>query len=295
MKRRLLAPWCQLFFTGYRLDAVCRFLTGWACGLFLSVATAGPVDPPWQVAVHAGTASVRITGADGSIRQVPLRADLLPKVHYLPGGDAALLASRSGWVFRLDLKQACVVGQVRVSEVLTDTALSAPQTGLPVVLAVVKAVPPTLVFLNAQLQLLRQLPVTDQSGQHASDVLGIRVAQSRDSFVVALKSLPELWEISYNPTAPEIARGMVHDFQYREGSFMPGYLNPQRSTLASPSTDFQLSADGHEVLTLHTNPATRHLSDAVPVTVMHLDVRRKVAEWRLPAGSSLHQLVKVAE
>lgn len=94
--------------------------------------------------------------------------------------------------------------------------------------------------------------------------------------------MPELWEISYNPKAPEIALGLVHDFQYHEGSFVPGYLNPQRSTLPSPVTDFLLSESGNEVLTAHAESDLLHPGASARMQVTHLDVRRKVAEFVAP-------------
>ena len=42
-------------------------------------------------------------------------------------------------------------------------------------------------------------------------------ATPRESFVVALKDIPELWEISLRPQAPPIYDGLVHDYKMGEG------------------------------------------------------------------------------
>lgn len=90
-------------------------------------------------------------------------------------------------------------------------------------------------------------PLTNADASHAA----IQVDQhwhfpNRQSFVVVSGALGEVWEISYNPRAPEIATGKVHDFQYREGAFVPGYLHPQRGRIPQAViTASQAQADEH--------------------------------------------------
>jgi hypothetical protein len=76
--------------------------------------------------------------------------------------------------------------------------------------------------------------------------------------------------VSYDPTAEDIAVGMVHDFQYKEGAFIPGYLNPRRSYLPQPVADFAFIQDYSEFV------AT---VDATGKRVrVNLDVRRQIAD-----------------
>lgn len=227
---------------------------------------------------HAAQPSVCHLNTPGQIQPQPLALpeDVLPPLHRLPDGRTALVATRSGWVLRLDLAQARVSAQVRVGEAVTATALSAPRHGLPSLLAVANDVPRTLVVLDEWLTPLQTLALRDKTGHISSTVLGITTAPERQSFVLALKDVPELWEISTNPRAPEISVGWVHDFQYREGQFVPGYLNPQRTELSSLALDFALVQDGHAVLTRHAAPQ----SNTVHIT--HLDVRRHVPAMPVP-------------
>ncbi len=240
-----------------------------------------PCDARWQVAVAADAAGVKITGPTGVVRQFVVNAGLLPQWHWSSNRCAVLLASRDGWVFRLDVQRAEVSARVRVGLRLRATALSVPHAGQPTLLAIANEAPHTLPILDEYLQLQKLLAVTDRYGQRSSAVLGIAASAPRQSFVLALESVPELWEVSYNSRAPDIALGMVHDFQYREGQFVAGYLNPQRTSLALPAAEFRLSPDGHEVWSLHAE---------TPVVVTHLDVRRPVAQRALPSGLGLDSL-----
>ena len=76
----------------------------------------------------------------------------------------------------------------------------------------------------------------------------IRSYYARKSFVAALKDVPEVWEISYDPKAEPIATGYIHDYQYKEGSFVPGYLNPRRTQLDDVLDDFFFTQDYVEVM-----------------------------------------------
>ncbi|MBP9905832.1 MAG: hypothetical protein KBF66_09760 [Rhodoferax sp.] len=221
------------------------------------------------------------------------RAGLRPEVHRLPDGRHALMTTHDAWILRVDLEHAQVVAQVRAGESLSGAALSDTKSGLPTVLAVASYAPHSLVFVDEHLRLLKHLPITARTGQQTSAAKTLLTATARDSFVVSLADLPELWEISYRPTAPEIAQGMVHDFQYREGSFVPGYLNPRRIALESPAVDLCLSGDGHEVLSLHDGAGLTSPEGGRRVSVTHLDVGRKIAEMTLPAGWRLAQLVQI--
>jgi len=250
-----------------------------------------PCDKAWQVSIDSNAAGVTITDSVGAVRQLALHEGLLAQWHRSASGCAVVLASRDGWVFRLDLRQAVVSAKVRVGLRVRGTVLSEPRAGQPALLAVTNDLPHTLPILDEYLQLQKLISVTGRYGQNSSAVLGIVVSAPRQSFVLALQSVPELWELSYNPKAPEIALGMVHDFQYREGSFVPGYLNPQRISLTAPATQFRLSDDGHEVWSVHARASDRQ-SASIPVVVTHLDVRRQIAELTLPVGMMLDRLAR---
>ncbi|MBP9150534.1 MAG: hypothetical protein KBG00_17295 [Rhodoferax sp.] len=220
------------------------------------------------------------------------RPGLRPEVHRLPDGRHALMTTHDAWILRVDLEQAQVVAQVRVADSLGDAALSDIKSGLPAVLAVATARPHTLIFVDEHLRVLKQLPLTARAGRQTSAANELLTATARDSFVMSLADLPELWEISYRPTAPEIAQGMVHDFQYREGIFVPGYLNPRRISLESPAVELCMSSGGHEALVLAADSGLADLAGGRTVNVIHLDVGRHIAQLTLPVGWQLKQLAR---
>jgi hypothetical protein len=130
--------------------------------------------------------------------------------------------------------------------------------------------PGTLVLMDAQMKVLKVHTVKDKNGKIASRVAAVYDAPTRKSFVVALKDVPEVWEVSYDPTAEDIAVGMVHDFQYKEGAFIPGYLNPRRSYLPQPVAELVFTPDYSEFVATVGATGKR--------VRVNLDVRRQIAD-----------------
>ena len=74
--------------------------------------------------------------------------------------------------------------------------------------------------------------------RHAAPaVAGVFDAAPRRSFIVLFESLPQLWEVSYDPQAEPIYQGLVHDYRLGEGIAEPGFLNPRRTLLDAPLRD----------------------------------------------------------
>ena len=107
-----------------------------------------------------------------------------------------------------------------------------------------------------------------------SRVSAVYDAAPRKSFVVALKDLPELWEVSYDAQAEDVPSGLVHDYRSREGAFVPGFLNARRTRLDDVLDDFFFTPDYRQVV-----GASR---DGKRGQVVHLDVRRAIASVELP-------------
>lgn len=156
------------------------------------------------------------------------------------------------------------------------TAQATSLGDLPRVTALATTDPEVLYLLDADGRLLRQQLLRDRTARQRSAVCALWVLPQRQSFVVVFSDMPELWEVSYNPVAPEISLGMVHDFQYREGQFAPGYLHPQRSSLPFVVGRVALGADGHSlVLEPRSNPGQPPAAEPV---LLHLDVRKPIQE-----------------
>jgi hypothetical protein len=134
--------------------------------------------------------------------------------------------------------------------------------------------PHTLVLLDADLNLLKVHPVRDKEGKESSRVSAVYDAAPRQSFVAALKDVPEVWEISYDPKAEDVPIGVIHDFLYKEGAFIKGYLNPKRTKLSTPLDDFFFTQDYSELM-----GATREGGGG---QVVNLDARKKIADLTIP-------------
>ncbi len=189
---------------------------------------------------------------------------------FTPDGRFVFFASRDGWISKFDLWNLTLVAEVRAGINTRNAAVSSD--GRYVMVA--NYLPHTLVLLDAGLNLVKVIPVRDKAGTSSSRVSAVYDAAPRKSFVAALKDVAEVWEISYDPKAPEIALGTVHDFRYREGTFIPGFLNPRRTYLDEVLDDFFFTQDYSTLM-----GAAR---DGKNGQVVHLDVRRRIATLELP-------------
>jgi DNA-binding beta-propeller fold protein YncE len=127
--------------------------------------------------------------------------------------------------------------------------------------------PHTLVVLDADLNLVKSIAAP-------SRISAVYDAGPRRSFIAALKDVPEVWEISYDPKAEPIAAGLVHDYKLREGHFVPGFLHPRRTPLDEVLDDFFFTPD-YAMLVGAQRDGKRGV-------VVHLDVRRVIATLDLP-------------
>ncbi len=116
---------------------------------------------------------------------------------------------------------------------------------------------------------------------YRSRIAHVVVAEARRSFVVAFESLPELWEVSFDPDVPPIYDGLVHDWRSREAIGIPGFLNPRRTpwreSAVAPIVKVS-SPNGAWVLALLAAAGGARCSE---VALVNLDVRRVVGQWRL--------------
>lgn len=193
---------------------------------------------------------------------------------FTPDGRYMFLASHDGWITKFDIWNLVLVAEVRVGATTRSMAVS----GDGKFVAVANDLPATLVLLDADLNPLKVLAVKDKNGKIHSRVAALRDAPPRRSFVVALKDVAEVWEVSYDPAAEDIAVGMVHDFQYKEGAFIRGFLNPRRSYLSEPLGDFSFTPDYSELMGSSDGSAKGQL--------VNLDVRKRVADFVVQATTS---------
>jgi hypothetical protein len=188
---------------------------------------------------------------------------------FSPDGRYVFFASRDGWLTKYDLWGLEALVEVRAGINTRNAAVSSD--GKYVIAA--NYLPHTLAVFDSELSLLKLIEAKDAKGS-SSRVSAVYDAAPRRSFIAALKDVPELWEISYDPEAEAIPTGLIHDFRMKEGAFVPGFLNPRRTRLEEVLDDFFFTPDYHQVV-----GAQR---DGGRGQVVHLDVRRAIATLELP-------------
>jgi hypothetical protein len=133
--------------------------------------------------------------------------------------------------------------------------------------------PRNLVIFDGELNLVKTLDARSLDGKILSRVSAVYDAAPRHSFVAAMKDMPELWEISYDPAAKPIYDGYVHDYKMGEAIALPGFLNPRRTPLEDVFDDFFFDQSYSAVMGASRDGKGQ---------VVNLDVRRKIAELALP-------------
>lgn len=119
------------------------------------------------------------------------------------------------------------------------------------------------------------LPGTDLSGRLHGDAESLHFLPQRRSLLATWPALAEWWEVALDPHAPPLYEGLVHDHRLGEGLARPGYLAPRR--IALPGAWTRAAFVDARV------PWVGGLR-AGAVVVVHLDVRRVVAEFDLPGA-----------
>lgn len=167
------------------------------------------------VVVEAGDHHVSLLDGDRleRLHRFPSRYALHGGPKFSPDGRFVYFASRDGWITKYDLYNLVVVAEIRAGLNTRNAAVSGDGKWV----MVGNYLPHNLVVLDAaDLSLVKIIPTVTKAG--SSRVSAVYDAAPRKSFVAALKDVPEVWEISYDPDARPIAEGLVHDYQYQEGN-----------------------------------------------------------------------------
>ena len=241
-----------------------------------------PDRPQWQadplnlfVVVEAGDHHVTILDGDRfePLARFPSRFALHGGPKFSPDGRFVHFMARDGWVTRYDLWSLQPVAEVRAGINSRNIAISDDGR----VIAVANYLPHTLVLLDAAtLAPLEVKTVDDPFHQTTSRVSAVYQAAPRQSFILALKDLPEIWEISYATDAPPTFAGFVHSFEKGmvEGLAENAAFPVRRTPLKEPLDDFFFDPSYDNLI-----GSSR---DGGRGVVVNLDVRREIAELPLP-------------
>jgi DNA-binding beta-propeller fold protein YncE/cytochrome c553 len=162
------------------------------------------------VVVEAGDHHVSVLDGDKlePIGRSATRFALHGGPKYSPDGRYVYFGSRDGWVSKYDLWNLTTVVEVRAGINARNVAVS--NDGKWVMVG--NYLPQNLVLLDADLNFVRAIPTTAATGGKTSRVSAVYDAAPRNSFVVAMKDTPEIWELSYAKGAPvNVSRTVLDD------------------------------------------------------------------------------------
>ena len=173
------------------------------------------------VVVEAGNHHVRILDGDTFEELARFQSHFAlhggPK--FSPDGRFVYFASRDGWISKYDLHNLTMVAEVRAG--LNTRNLAVSNDGRWVLVG--NYLPGNLVVLDARdLTLAKPIAATGSDGT-PSRVSAVYTAPQRDSFVVALKDVQEVWELSYAGTPDFAPRRMIAADYLDDFSFTPDY------------------------------------------------------------------------
>jgi len=228
------------------------------------------------VVVEAGDHHVTVLDGDrfAPLARFPSRYALHGGPKFSPDGRFVYFASRDGWISKYDLWNLTLIAEVRAGLNTRNAAVS----GDGRYVLVGNYLPHTLVVLDARdLALVRVIDAKDERGR-SSRVSAVYTAAPRNSFVVALKDVPELWELRYDAEAPPVFAGLVHDYRLGEAIGEKGQFTPRRAPLENVLDDFFFDQSYAYVIGASRGVAGRDGHGQV----VNLDVRRKIKDVPLP-------------
>lgn len=191
------------------------------------------------VVVESGDNHVTILDGDRlePITRFKSRLALHGGPKFTQDGRFVFFASRDGWITKYDLYALRVVAEIRAGINTRNIAVSPDGS----VVAVANYLPHTLTILDgADLKPIKIIPVKDREGTESSRVSAVYQAAPRKSFIIALKDIPELWEISYAAKPPPVYPGLVHNYEKGmvEALAKSGRFPVRRIALDEPLDDF---------------------------------------------------------
>jgi cytochrome c553 len=168
---------------------------------------------PLNLFVVVETGDHHATILDGDrfepITRFPTRFALHGGPKFTPDGRYVFFMARDGWVMKYDLWTLTVLGEVRAGINSRNIAISRDGKHL----AVANYLPHTLVILSTEdLSVEKIFDVADRR-KRSSRVSAVYQAPQRNSFIAALKDVPEIWEIATDPDAPPVFTGLVHSHE----------------------------------------------------------------------------------
>lgn len=246
---------------GMREIAASRVIERAAPALAKPVFTADPLN--LFVVVEIGDHHATILDGDRlePLIRFPTRFALHGGPKFSPDGRFVYFISRDGWVEKYDIWSLQKLGEVRAGINARNIALSADGKTI----AVANYLPNTLVLLSAEdLSPIRVIDARDGAGR-TSRVSAVYQARPRDSFVVALKDVPEIWEI---PTkgGDFALRRIATDEPLDDFFFDPAYRHVFGSAREGASSKVYSLESGKQIAAMSL-PGLPHLGSGITFKV----------------------------
>ncbi|KEO60100.1 nitrite reductase [Thioclava indica] len=232
---------------------------------------------PMNITLVVETGDHHISVLDGDTFEVLDRFPTPFAVHggpkFSPDGRYVFVMSRDGWVQKYDIWSLQEVGRTRAGINSRNIAMSADGKWL----AVANYLPHTLSILSTEdLTPVQVRRVVARDGRE-SRVSAVYQAPQRESFILALKDAPEIWEIGTTEASGPFHDGFVHsheaDMKESLGAEQ-GLFARRRIEVAEPLDDFFFTPDYRNLI-----GASRSGDKGV---VVNLDVGREIAQLPLP-------------
>ncbi len=212
------------------------------------------------VVVEAGNHHVRVLDGDRfeELANFPSHFALHGGPKFSPDGRFVYFASRDGWISVYDLHNLTMIAEVRAG--LNTRNLAVSNDGRWVLVG--NYLPGNLVVLDARdLSLVKHIPAAAADGT-PSRVSAVYTAPPRDSFVVALKDVKEVWELSY-AGEPDFHPQRIEAVDFLDDfSFTPDYrylLATSRKALGGQVIDL----DSGDAVTDIPLPGMPHLGSGI--------------------------------
>ncbi|MCB1455569.1 MAG: c-type cytochrome [Nitratireductor sp.] len=232
---------------------------------------------PMNITLVVETGDHHVSVLDGDTFEVLDRFATPFAVHggpkFSPDGRYVFIMSRDGWVQKYDIWSLKEVGRVRAGLNSRNIAMSSDGKWL----AVANYLPHTLTILSTgDLSVKRVRKVTAIDGSE-SRVSAVYQAPQRQSFILALKDAPEIWEIGTTEDAGPFNDGFVHSYEKGMKESLAaeeGLFARRRIKVAEPLDDFFFTPDYQNLIGTNRNGDKG--------VVVNLVVGRDIAQLPLP-------------
>jgi DNA-binding beta-propeller fold protein YncE len=132
---------------------------------------------------------------------------------YSNEGRFVYFASRDGWISKYDIYNLKLIAEIRAG--INTRNLAVSHDGRYVMVA--NYLPHSLVLLDAaDLRPIKYYEVKNDAGK-TSRISAVYTAPPRDSFIAALKDIPEVWQINYADDPPVGFGQWMHDYNPESG------------------------------------------------------------------------------